>query len=259
MRRRGSRELNIFNMSALDLFASAMGAFILVALILFPYYLKSDSAIEPAVVDALEARIADLQQQAQQSAQKAAQLEQELERTVKFALLGITSRANSFVVLIDMSGSMNAYTGTMVETVGRLITPMSPAQQVQLIGFKGSGATVELPVWQPNRGMAVMSPGNKRQAMSFVRALTADFGGGTPTHLALEEALNYSSEAIILMTDGAPNGDPNQIIDQITRLNGGSKEIHAIALGDYRSKPILIEFLEKLAEKNDGGFLGVSN
>lgn len=36
--RRRSREINIFSISALDLFASAMGAFILVAVVLFPYY-----------------------------------------------------------------------------------------------------------------------------------------------------------------------------------------------------------------------------
>lgn len=38
--KRKSRELNIFSMSALDLFASALGAFILITLILMPYYLK---------------------------------------------------------------------------------------------------------------------------------------------------------------------------------------------------------------------------
>ena len=36
------REINIFSMSVVDLFACAMGAFILLVLILFPYYLKSD-------------------------------------------------------------------------------------------------------------------------------------------------------------------------------------------------------------------------
>ena len=33
-----NREINIFSMSALDLFASAMGAFILIAFVLFPYF-----------------------------------------------------------------------------------------------------------------------------------------------------------------------------------------------------------------------------
>lgn len=37
--RRRSREISIFSISALDLFASAMGAFIIIAVVLFPYYL----------------------------------------------------------------------------------------------------------------------------------------------------------------------------------------------------------------------------
>ena len=36
------KEINIFSMSVVDLFACALGSFILIALILFPYYLKSD-------------------------------------------------------------------------------------------------------------------------------------------------------------------------------------------------------------------------
>lgn len=41
-----SRELNIFSMSALDLFASAMGAFILIAFVLFPYFPKTGESAE---------------------------------------------------------------------------------------------------------------------------------------------------------------------------------------------------------------------
>lgn len=37
-----NRDINIFSMSALDLFASAMGAFLLIAVIALPYYLKVD-------------------------------------------------------------------------------------------------------------------------------------------------------------------------------------------------------------------------
>ena len=33
-----SREINVFSMSALDLFASALGAFILISLVLMPYF-----------------------------------------------------------------------------------------------------------------------------------------------------------------------------------------------------------------------------
>lgn len=41
MRRNRSKEINIFSMSALDLFASALGAFILIAVIALPYYLNN--------------------------------------------------------------------------------------------------------------------------------------------------------------------------------------------------------------------------
>ena len=37
-----SREINVFSMSALDLFASALGAFILISIVLMPYFLRTD-------------------------------------------------------------------------------------------------------------------------------------------------------------------------------------------------------------------------
>lgn len=40
--RKKNRDINIFSMSALDLFASALGAFIIIAVIALPYYLKKD-------------------------------------------------------------------------------------------------------------------------------------------------------------------------------------------------------------------------
>lgn len=42
---RQSRSVNIFGMSALDLFASGMGAFLLIAVMALPYYLKTDQSL----------------------------------------------------------------------------------------------------------------------------------------------------------------------------------------------------------------------
>ena len=48
-----SRDINIFSMSALDLFASALGAFILIAVMLFPYFPNTgDSEVRVAEVQA---------------------------------------------------------------------------------------------------------------------------------------------------------------------------------------------------------------
>ena len=43
--KRPDRTLNIFSLSALDLFASAMGTFVLIAIILFPYYQKNSKIL----------------------------------------------------------------------------------------------------------------------------------------------------------------------------------------------------------------------
>lgn len=49
--RRQSRELNIFSMSFLDLFASSLGAFILITIILMPFYLRQASTDEQVPVE----------------------------------------------------------------------------------------------------------------------------------------------------------------------------------------------------------------
>lgn len=61
--RRPSREINIFSLSALDLFASALGAFILLAVIQFPYTKKNEDIVnaKQAAERALSQCKADLQ------------------------------------------------------------------------------------------------------------------------------------------------------------------------------------------------------
>ena len=57
MKRRPSRDIEVFSMSAIDLFAAAMGAFALLAIILLPYYQKEIQEITPdnAISDLLRA------------------------------------------------------------------------------------------------------------------------------------------------------------------------------------------------------------
>lgn len=59
-----NRDINIFSMSALDLFASALGAFILISIALFPYFPRTGWA--PEDISALRAALAEAEQQLQQ-------------------------------------------------------------------------------------------------------------------------------------------------------------------------------------------------
>jgi len=56
-----NREISVFNMSALDLFASAMGAFMIIAILLFPYYMnvsEAESRLQEAEKALTEAKAA---------------------------------------------------------------------------------------------------------------------------------------------------------------------------------------------------------
>jgi len=59
-----NRDINIFSMSALDLFASALGAFILIAVVLFPYFPNTGSSAEN--IAELRAQLAQARQELQQ-------------------------------------------------------------------------------------------------------------------------------------------------------------------------------------------------
>ncbi|MEM6491240.1 MAG: vWA domain-containing protein [Pseudomonadota bacterium] len=61
---RRDRTISIFTLSALDLFAVAMGAFVLMALVLMPYYRKHFDAFER--IDAVEASTQSLRAEAEQ-------------------------------------------------------------------------------------------------------------------------------------------------------------------------------------------------
>ena len=145
--KKSNREINIFSMSTLDLFASAMGAFILITLVLFPYVLntgKSEERVaeikaqfEKQVAEAkaqFEEREAQAKAQLQervdaplpntgiseeQVAEIKAQFEGQIEALQDQAdalqkqidstpiLLGIKTNAKKFVFVVDMSGSLN--------------------------------------------------------------------------------------------------------------------------------------------------------
>ena len=72
-----SREINVFNMSALDLFASALGAFILISIVLMPYFLR----VEPEEVARLRQALAEAQAAEAETRQRLDQVQGTLERT----------------------------------------------------------------------------------------------------------------------------------------------------------------------------------
>lgn len=75
--RRRNREVSIFNMSTIDLFACAMGAFILLTLILLPYYLKVDRSYLD-LIEQLKEELSEAQSQIMASNESLAQCDTQL-------------------------------------------------------------------------------------------------------------------------------------------------------------------------------------
>ena len=300
--------MTVLSLSAIDLFASALGAFILLVMILFPYYRNagSDDAfartqeiqerrrlaagmIEEMLADqrASQSEVQDLEQAnrgieaaisrlRRQMADIRTQLAEEpvvapepveevieeaepeaLVAGVEFSILGLATEAKSFVFVVDMSGSMIAYTDLMIRSVLEMLDPLDDSNEFAIIGFQGNPAPM---LWTyPDRGLVRGTPQNLESARDFTRSLARRFSGSTPTHYALLSALEYPAEAIILMSDGEPDNPPAFIIQDITGLNRfKSKEIHTVAIGDYTQNRGLVSFLQTLARQNGGDFVGVS-
>jgi hypothetical protein len=176
----------------------------------------------------------------------------------EFSILGLATNAKSFVIVIDMSGSMMAYSDLMIKSVLEILEPLDETNRLAIVGYQGDPAPV---LWNYPGAKELMqgTPENLRQAREFARGLAHRFAGSTPTHAALKAALQFKPDAIILMSDGQPDNNPNFIIQDITNENRFTRiEIHTVAIGDYTSNRGLVMFLQTLAQRNYGDFVGVS-
>ena len=305
--RRLSRDTTVFSTSAIDLFASALGAFILLVMILFPYYRNagSDDAFSRTQeiqdmrrlasgeiaelladqrtstsevremneanrgieeqISRIRERMADIKTQLAEEpipepepVEEITEEPQALVAGVEFSILGLASEKKSFVIVIDMSGSMLSYTDLMIESVLEMLEPLDASNKIAIIGYQGNPSPT---LWSyPDRsGLVQATPANLENAKNFVLSLARRFSGSTPTHYAVLSALQYPAEAVILLSDGEPDNAPGFIIQDVTSLNRyENKEIHTVAIGDYTQNRGLVMFLQTLAKQNGGDFVGVS-
>lgn len=290
---------SVFSTSALDLFASALGAFILIVLILFPHYQNegpaaANSEVEEAIqkrredggkatallmaaadadrqVDVLEGKLASVESEIKKVISQIADVnepepalgeEEESEsgaeapaEGVQFSILGLETNAKTFVLLIDQSGSMVAHGDLVRRTVFEILEPLTTDNKLMIMGYHQIGNIRRFPAaLRPE----TVTPEFKNDAMEFVRRLS--FSGGTPTNLALQQAMTVRADAVILISDGEPtDGKPSQIIRNLEAANRGSqqRQVHTVAIGDYTENQNLTRFLMEIAARNNGNFVGV--
>jgi len=304
------RNISVFSISALDLFAAALGAFILIVLVLFPYYrmggtdvsfeeledlvqkrreVASSSKTEMSKIRAIRAEIRLLDKEYKTTQEEMSKIEDiilEVQKQtaeieipdpppvpkpdpepipipepprsvgtgVEFSILGLATNQKKVAIVVDMSGSMEAHRNKVVTALNEILGQMKSDNQFVIIGYRG-GPTFDTypPNGIPQTATASMISG----AQDFVTRMPRKFGGGTPTQSAMVRALNLKPGAVILISDGAPDdGSPGAIINNLTKRNRGRAEIHTVAIGEYTQNKNLTLFLQELANRNRGDFVG---
>jgi hypothetical protein len=309
-RRRGAFE--VFSLSAIDLFASAMGAFVIMAIILMPDYQKevrSEGDLKfleelagktEAILQESELGRNDILKALLAAQTRHEQLQAEQERIsaeiqtinaekqaskdeppppppveepipeptgrnqVTFRFLGLKTDQTRILFLVDMNAFLGRHAELVKDTVVRAMDSLDDGYEFGILGFQELDSGPNFVRW-PANGLSAMSNTTRAQATRFLDGIQDDFKGTSPLLAGITEALQSDAQAIVLFSDGLPNPafndglNSNRLVRRIIQLNYEHKEIHAVTIGDYYKYRGTVEFMERLAGNNNGGFLAVSD
>ena len=183
------RDTAVFSTSAIDLFASALGAFILLVMLLFPYYrhagpddsfartqdIMEKRRLASGQLEDLKARQEELQSELDELTESNEGREEQISRLrkqlmdisnqlaaiptkitepveiitpepepkalthgVEFSILGLATEVKSFVIVVDMSGSMLAYEKLMINSVLEILKPLNETNEFAIVGYHGN-------------------------------------------------------------------------------------------------------------------------
>ena len=290
------RELNIFSMSMLDLFASALGAFMLITIVLLPFFPNLNiSGLEEAELEREKATLEQAKAELEQAEtalerekamleQQTAKLEQEkteLERAMAKAprtksplekqvaalqqeiddtsvLLGIRTKAKKFVFVIDMSSSIyQPEQHDYRQFIALSVQDMLAAFKSEIeVCLIGFQGADLLHYWPQDGEYFQVKKNTQDRVVSLVKNWMKSIGGGSPTRVALLAALALHPEEIILLSDGAPTEDWQVVVQAVTAKNKQKIPIHAVAVGNYTADRNFIDFLVQLTEQNNGYVVG---
>ena len=126
--KRRNRESSIFNMSALDLFASALGAVILIMVILLPYYLKT-AFLSP---EDAKIRLAEAEQKIAQLEEANRELENQSKATYLLITLSWNATPDIDLYVRDPQGNLFSFKRHNRVANGQTIRPHFPNSNAEL-------------------------------------------------------------------------------------------------------------------------------
>ena len=231
--KRKNREVSIFSMSALDLFASALGAFILIAIVMFPHYPYTGTADQRDLDQALErlraeetnnqelqevlreiredlerrleavraeaAREVEAARQERSAAQAAAAAAQRDARDLRRQLDELEVPHLDLVIALDVTGSMrDEIEGLKAEIDGlsSILLRLAPSVAVGVVTF--GDRQWPQPVTQ-FRLADVGTGGNRTRLAGFINSLSVNMGMRDPPNPDQPEAVLEAVRAAVDM------------------------------------------------------------
>ena len=260
--KRRNREISIFSMSALDLFASALGAFILIAIVIFPYF--PNTARNPVVV---------------QAAPDPPECPPVLPcpPAVPCPVCPPATPdppAASFphldlVIAVDVTGSMGqqiAGLKTEVEQLSRLLIGLTPSLGIGVVAF--GDRYYQRPVTAFDLREISGSAGAQAALTNFVDGLSAGMGIGAGRNddapeavlAALREAsrMSWRSRAeqrvIVLITDNPayPEEVDQAVSEAASFAATGDGRVSTVLVNNGRSLSWTASFLDRVASAGRG-------
>ena len=261
------RESSIFSVSAIDLFASALGAFIVVALVLLPYFPNTGDA-QAGEVDALRARAAQAEAE-RDSARRALEQAREAGRSTVQVLPPI-----DLVIALDTTGSMTGEVASLREEIAglaELLVDLTEDAAIGIIDFKdGCGGAPALRVAPLRR----VDRRSVLQLTAFARSLrpgsascntTPDEDFAEALRAAAASAWRPGSErrSIVLITDNPAHAHlRDQAIADARSFAARSGALHTVSTvfvdppySARRSYPDTASFLRQVAVSGGGQFV----
>lgn len=269
-----NREINIFSMSALDLFASALGAFILISMVLMPYFLR----VDPEEINRLKRGLAETRQQLQKAQAEAArqqrkargleaQLKKKSQELAEARKLRIPDL--DIVIALDTTGSMKKEVAGLrseIVQLTRLLQKLSPSLGVGIIDFKdrcdGPRAVREFPLRR-------MSAARLQALVAFSRTMSA---GGSRCNRDRPEALAAAldkaiasdwraesmSRVIVIMSDNPAYPEREAHAIRAARGFAGQgvqSKVSVVFRRTRRTAGNTERFLRRLAEGGNGEYV----
>ncbi len=272
-----NRELNIFSMSALDLFASALGAFIILAVVALPFFpntsLFSDAELQARLEEAettigkLESSLEQTRSQRDKAEEQAADLEQR-NQELSEELSHIRVEDMDLVILIDVTGSMGESVEGLKKEIQNLIKVLDKITPSLAVGIVAYGdRKYERPV-TVQRLMRTDNAAELAALEQFVNDLRLQLGIGsgsnneTPEalHLAMARlpTLNWRSEAperhVVIFTDAPPYPEELNNTVSMARDFASAPHYRVSAVLEGKSN-IAAEALKAIAEAGNGRFV----